>query len=124
MSEIVAWEAIRRVITDLPTLIQDGQNLRSRSSLAWADTLAGLSICAAGAHRGTRSNISIEMATDWIIEAAKALSQKEFAADAVTAERTKVDPALLDAIDVALARQVPSVNEGAKQKEIVSETSA
>jgi alcohol dehydrogenase class IV len=48
MSEIVAWEAIRRVITDLPTLIQDGHNLRGRSSLAWADTLAGLSICAAG----------------------------------------------------------------------------
>jgi hypothetical protein len=48
MSEIVAWEAIRRVITDLPTLIQGGHNLRGRSSLAWADTLAGLSICAAG----------------------------------------------------------------------------
>lgn len=48
MSEIVAWEAIRRVITDLPTLIRDGHNLRGRSSLAWADTLAGLSICAAG----------------------------------------------------------------------------
>ena len=57
--------------------------------------------------------ISIEMATDWIIEAAKALSQKEFGPDAVTAERAKVDPALLDAIDVALARQVPSENEGA-----------
>jgi alcohol dehydrogenase class IV len=34
MSEIVAWEAIRRVITDLPALIQDGHNLRGRSSLA------------------------------------------------------------------------------------------
>jgi cytidylate kinase len=56
--------------------------------------------------------ISIEMATDWIIEAAKALSQKEFGPDAVTAERAKVDPPLLDAIDVALARQVPSENEG------------
>jgi cytidylate kinase len=55
--------------------------------------------------------ISTEMATDWIIEAAKALSQKEFGPDAVTAERAKVDPALLDAIDVALARQVPSENE-------------
>ena len=56
------------------------------------------------------------MATDWIIEAAKALSQKEFGPDAVTAERAKVDPALLDAIDIALARQVPSVNEDSNQK--------
>ena len=57
--------------------------------------------------------ISIEMATDWIIEAAKALSRKEFEPNAVTAERAKVDPALLEAIDVALARQVPSEIEGA-----------
>ena len=56
--------------------------------------------------------ISTEMAADWIIEAAKALSQKEFGPDAVIAERVKVDPALLDAIDVALARHVPSENEG------------
>jgi cytidylate kinase len=55
--------------------------------------------------------ISTEMATDWIIEAARALSQKEFGPDAVTAERAKVEPALLDAIDIALARQVPSENE-------------
>ena len=55
--------------------------------------------------------ISTEMATDWIIEAARALSQKEFGPDAVTAERAKVDPALLDAIDIALARQVPSEHE-------------
>lgn len=57
------------------------------------------------------NTISTEMATDWIIEAARALSQKEFGPDAVTAERVKVDPALLDAIDIALARQVPSENE-------------
>ena len=68
--------------------------------------------------------ISIEMATDWIIEAAKALSQKEFGPDAVTAERAKVDPALLDAIDNALARQVPSGNEDSNQKGIESETPA
>jgi cytidylate kinase len=49
--------------------------------------------------------ISTEMATDWIIEAAKALSAGEFRADAVTAERAKADPSLLDAIDIALARQ-------------------
>ncbi|HEY5707337.1 MAG TPA: cytidylate kinase-like family protein [Terrimicrobiaceae bacterium] len=55
--------------------------------------------------------ISTEMAADWIIEAARALSQKEFGADAVIAERAKVDPSLLDAIDIALARQLPSENE-------------
>jgi alcohol dehydrogenase class IV len=48
MSELAAWEAIQRVITDLPALVRDGRDLRARSSLAWADTLAGLSICAAG----------------------------------------------------------------------------
>jgi alcohol dehydrogenase class IV len=48
MSELAAWEAIQRVITDLPSLVRDGRDLRARSSLAWADTLAGLSICATG----------------------------------------------------------------------------
>ncbi len=61
--------------------------------------------------------ISIAMAANWIIEAARALSQKELRADAVTAERAKVDPSLLDAIDVSLARQVPSVNEDQKGTE-------
>ena len=56
--------------------------------------------------------ISTEMATDWIIDAAKALSQKQFGPDAVTTERAKVDPALSEAIDVALASQVPSEHEG------------
>ena len=55
--------------------------------------------------------ISTEMATDWIIDAAKALSQKEFGPDAVIAEGAKVDPPLLDAIDIAIARQVPSEHE-------------
>ncbi|HMD55676.1 MAG TPA: hypothetical protein VKJ65_14110, partial [Phycisphaerae bacterium] len=40
--------------------------------------------------------------------AARALSQKEFGPDAVTVERVKVAPSLLDAINIALARQVPS----------------
>jgi cytidylate kinase len=49
--------------------------------------------------------ISTEMATDWIIEAARALSAKKFRANAVTVDRAKVDPSLLDAIDIPLARQ-------------------
>ena len=57
------------------------------------------------------NSISTEMATNWIIEAAKALSQKEFGPDAVTVEQVKVAPSLLDAINIALARQVPSENE-------------
>ena len=68
--------------------------------------------------------IATEMATDWIIEAARVLSNKNFGPDVVTAERTKVDPALLDAIDIALARQVPSANEDSNQKGIESETPA
>jgi cytidylate kinase len=57
------------------------------------------------------NTISTEMATAWIIEAVRALSQKEFGPDDVTVELVKVDPALSDAINIALARQVPSENE-------------
>src|SRR5258708_38608732 len=45
---LFAWEALRRVIYDLPTAVQEGANLAARSSMAWADTLAGMSICRAG----------------------------------------------------------------------------
>ena len=55
--------------------------------------------------------ISVELAVDWIMQATQALEQKEFGADAVTAQRVKVDPILLDAIDIALARQLPTVNQ-------------
>ena len=47
-TELFAWEATRRVIHDLPTAVREGGNLAARSSLAWADTLAGMSICRAG----------------------------------------------------------------------------
>jgi alcohol dehydrogenase len=47
-TELFAWEAIRRVIYDLPTAVREGGNLAARSSLAWADTLAGMSICRSG----------------------------------------------------------------------------
>lgn len=52
------------------------------------------------------NTVSIEMASDWIIEAARALEQKEFAPDIVTAQRAKVDPILLDAINEAFERSV------------------
>jgi len=47
-TELFAWEALRRVIYDLPRAVQEGANLAARSSMAWADTLAGMSICRAG----------------------------------------------------------------------------
>jgi alcohol dehydrogenase class IV len=47
-TELFAWEALRRVVYDLPTAVQEGANLAARSSMAWADTLAGMSICRAG----------------------------------------------------------------------------
>jgi cytidylate kinase len=55
--------------------------------------------------------ISVEMAVEWIVAATQALERKEFGADAVTAQQVKVDPILSDAIDIALARQVPAVSE-------------
>jgi alcohol dehydrogenase class IV len=48
VTELFAWEAVRRVINDLPTAVHRGASLAARSSLAWADTLAGMSICRAG----------------------------------------------------------------------------
>jgi alcohol dehydrogenase class IV len=47
-SELFAWEALRRVICDLPAAVREGANLAARASMAWADTLAGMSICRAG----------------------------------------------------------------------------
>jgi alcohol dehydrogenase class IV len=48
VTELLAWEAIRRVVNDLPAAVLGGSDLSARSSLAWADTLAGMSICRAG----------------------------------------------------------------------------
>jgi alcohol dehydrogenase class IV len=47
-TELFAWEALRRVIGDLPLAVQESANLAARTSMAWADTLAGMSICRAG----------------------------------------------------------------------------
>lgn len=48
LSELFGWEAISRVIKDLPLAVQEGSNLGARSSLAWADTLAGYATCGSG----------------------------------------------------------------------------
>jgi alcohol dehydrogenase class IV len=48
VTKLFAWEALRRVIGDLPTAVQEGANLAARTSMAWADTLAGMSICRSG----------------------------------------------------------------------------
>jgi alcohol dehydrogenase class IV len=47
-AQVLAWEAIRRVLADLPAVLEDGSNIDARSSLAWADTLAGLCIANVG----------------------------------------------------------------------------
>jgi alcohol dehydrogenase class IV len=47
-AQLMAWEAIRRVFADLPVVLEDGSNIDARSSLAWADTLAGLCIATSG----------------------------------------------------------------------------
>jgi alcohol dehydrogenase class IV len=47
-AQVLAWEAIRWVLADLPAALEDGSNIDARSSLAWADTLAGLCIANAG----------------------------------------------------------------------------
>ena len=44
----LALEAIRLVAENLPIAVADGQNLKAREGLAWANTLAGLCIANAG----------------------------------------------------------------------------
>lgn len=46
--ELIALEAIKLVIRYLPDVIEDGLDLNARTQMAWADTLAGLSIANAG----------------------------------------------------------------------------
>lgn len=46
--QLMAREAIANVIENLPTVVADGGNARARAKMAWADTLAGLCISAAG----------------------------------------------------------------------------
>lgn len=46
--ELIALEAIKLVIKYLPDVIKDGLDLNARTQMAWADTLAGLSIANAG----------------------------------------------------------------------------
>jgi alcohol dehydrogenase class IV len=46
--ELLAREAMRRVASRLEAAVRDGADLDARTSLAWADTLAGLCIANAG----------------------------------------------------------------------------
>lgn len=46
--EVLALEAMRLVIENLPEAVNNGGNVDARENLAWADTLAGLSIANAG----------------------------------------------------------------------------
>ena len=48
LTELFGWEAVGRVIKDLPIAVREGSNLSARSSLAWADTLAGFAAGGSG----------------------------------------------------------------------------
>lgn len=47
-TDMMAVEAIRLIVTHLPSALQDGSSLEARSVMAWADTLGGLCIANAG----------------------------------------------------------------------------
>lgn len=47
-TDVLALEAIRLVVENLPTAVTDGSNKEARAAMAWADTLAGLCIANAG----------------------------------------------------------------------------
>ncbi len=57
------------------------------------------------------STVSMEMAVEWIIEAARALEQKQFAKDVLTAQKAEVDPVLLDAIEEAFQNPLPPLDD-------------
>lgn len=57
------------------------------------------------------STVSTEMAVEWIIEAARALEQKQFARDVLTAQQAEVDPVLLDAIEEAFQNPLPPLGD-------------
>jgi len=46
--DLLAREAIHLVVKNLPLVLKDGADLKAREKMAWADTLAGLSIASAG----------------------------------------------------------------------------
>ena len=46
--DLLAWEAIRLVVSNLPALVSDLSDMEKRQKMAWADTLAGLCIANAG----------------------------------------------------------------------------
>jgi alcohol dehydrogenase class IV len=48
MTDLMTLEALRLVAENLETVLDDGANLEARAALAWADTLAGMSISNAG----------------------------------------------------------------------------
>ena len=47
-TDILAFEALRIVAKSLPAAVRDGADMTARTSMAWADTLAGLAIANAG----------------------------------------------------------------------------
>lgn len=57
------------------------------------------------------STVSIDMAINWIIEATRALEQKDYGKEVLIAKRAKVDPVLLDAIAESLRNPLPSLEE-------------
>jgi len=47
-TDLLAFEALRIVVKALPAVVRNGADLEARTSMAWADTLAGLAIANAG----------------------------------------------------------------------------
>jgi len=47
-TDLISLEALRLVAANLPRSVEDGSDLEARTHMAWADTLAGLSIANAG----------------------------------------------------------------------------
>jgi cytidylate kinase len=64
------------------------------------------------------SLIPIATATDWIIHASRALEQRKTSAKTIEAQRAKVEPALLDAIDQALAHRAELLNAAGPKVEV------
>jgi cytidylate kinase len=57
------------------------------------------------------ATVTIDMAVNWIIEAAEGLAQKEFGSEAKTTQKVDVDPVLLDAIEEAIQNPLPTMRD-------------
>jgi alcohol dehydrogenase class IV len=118
-TDLMALEAIRLVVRTLPLALADGARIDARVRLAWADTLAGLCIAAAGvtlphgigmAMGGLFPHVAHGEALALVYPGVLRFSSGHASERFATLART-IDPSLADAADAQAAAACVSVVE-------------